>query len=251
VIRLGIRVRAADAEIAFARLEPVLASGVEEVALGEDVEFAVYGEDIPDERLHTLAGDALVAVTREPVDPGWERAWHDHLQRVTVGKLTIRPPWLPGEPDDLVIDPGLTFGLAAHPTTRLCLGLLQALPRGPLADWGCGSGVLAIAAARLGFAPVRAIEIDPAAVDIARANAAANDVSIDVTRGDVRLNAPHAPTVIANLTLPVLGALELAQVPDTLIASGVLAGQVLDLPGLAERERREAYGWAAIVLEPA
>ena len=249
MIRLGIRVRAADAEIAFARLEPVLAGGVEEVALGEDVEFAVYGEDIPDTRLRTLAGDTLVCVTREEVDAGWERAWHEHLHRVTVGELTIRPPWLPGAPHDLVIEPGLTFGLASHPTTRLCLELLQELPPGPLADWGCGSGVLAIAAARLGFAPVHAIEIDPAAVDIARANAAANGVSIDVTRGDVRRDAPYAPTVVANLILPVLGALELERVPDTLIASGVLAGQVLDLPGLAERERREAYGWAAIVLE--
>ena len=72
-----------------------------------------------------------------------------------------------------------------------------------------------------------------------------------MTRGDVRRDAPYAPTVVANLILPVLGALELERVPDTLIASGILAGQVLDLPGLAERERREAYGWAAIVLERA
>ena len=70
MIRLGIRVRAADAEIAFARLEPVLAGGAEEVELGEAVEFAVYGEDVPDARLRALAGDTLIAVTREPVDPG-------------------------------------------------------------------------------------------------------------------------------------------------------------------------------------
>jgi ribosomal protein L11 methyltransferase len=251
VIRLGIRVRATDAEIAFARLEPVLAGGVEEVALGEHVEFAVYGEDVPDAQLRTLAGDTLVAVTREPVEPGWERAWHDHLRPVTVGAITVRPPWLPGRPDDLVIDPGLTFGLAAHPTTRMCLELLQALPPGPLADWGCGSGVLAIAAARLGFAPVHAIEIDPAAAAMARANAAANGVEIDVVRGDARLSAPYAETVVANLTLPVFGALEIRRPPSTLIASGILAGQTVKLPGLVERERREAYGWAAVVLEPA
>ena len=92
MIRLGIRVRAADAEIAFARLEPVLAGGAEEVELGEAVEFAVYGEDVPDARLRELAGDTLIAVTREPVDPGWDRAWHEHIEPVTVawdGALTV------------------------------------------------------------------------------------------------------------------------------------------------------------------
>jgi ribosomal protein L11 methyltransferase len=148
-------------------------------------------------------------------------------------------------------EPGLTFGLASHPTTQLCLELLQACEPAPLADWGCGSGVLAIAAAKLGFAPVRAIEIDPAAVATARENARANDVEIEIERGDARRAAPYAPTVVANLTLPVLGALEIERPPDTLIASGILAGQALQLPGLVERERREAFGWAALVLEPA
>jgi ribosomal protein L11 methyltransferase len=274
VIRLGIRVRAADAEIAFARLEPVLAGGAEEVELGEAVEFAVYGEDVPDARLRELAGDTLIAVTREPVDPGWDRAWHEHIEPVTVGALTFRPPWIPG--DGIVIEPGLTFGLASHPTTQLCLELLQdrvtnarglthgtrsaataadgaqgLTPSRALADWGCGCGVLAIAAAKLGFAPVTAIEIDPAAVATTRENARANAVSVTVTRGDARRGAPYAPTVVANLTLPVLRALEIERLPDTLIASGILAGQVLELPGLVERERREAHGWAALVLEPA
>jgi len=240
VIRLGIRVRAADAEVAFARLEPVLEGGVEEVALGEDV---------PDARLRELAGDTLITVTREPVDPGWDRAWHEHIEPVTVGALTFRPPWLPG--DGIVIEPGLTFGLASHPTTQLCLEFLQECERTPLADWGCGSGVLAIAAAKLGFSPVQAIEIDPAAVATARENARANDVRIEITRGDARRDAPYAPTVVANLTLPVLGALEIERPPEVLIASGILAGQVLRLAGLVERERREAHGWAALVLEPA
>jgi ribosomal protein L11 methyltransferase len=251
VIRLGIRVRAADAEIAFARLEPVLAAGVEEVEIDDAIEFAIYGDDVPDARLRALAGDTLLAVTREPVDPGWERAWHDHLRPVTVGDLTFRPPWVDGDPGDLVIDPGVTFGLAAHPTTQLCLRILHERPRGALADWGTGSGVLAIAAARLGFAPVVAIDHDPAAVDMARTNAAANGVQIEVWRADARRDAPYADTVVANLTLPVLGALEFDRPPDTLIASGILAGQSVSFPGLVERERREAYGWAAMVLERA
>ena len=182
-------------------------AGAEEVELGEAVEFAVYGEDVPDARLRELAGDTLISVTRAPIEPGWDRAWHEHIEPVTVGALTFRPPWLPG--DGIVIEPGLTFGLASHPTTQLCLELLQEREPTPFADWGCGSGVLAIAAAKLGFAPVRAIEIDPAAVATARENARANDVDIEITRGDARRDAPYAPTVVANLTLPVLGALEI------------------------------------------
>ena len=155
VIRLGIRVRAADAEIAFARLEPVLAAGAEEREVDGAIEFAVYGDALPSEaELRALGGDVLLGVTRSPVEEGWERAWHDHLERVVVGSVAVRPPWIAGRDDDLVIEPGLSFGAAAHPTTRLCLALLQELPRTALADWGCGSGVLAIAAARLGFAPV-------------------------------------------------------------------------------------------------
>jgi ribosomal protein L11 methyltransferase len=233
VIRLGIRVRAADAEVAFARLEPVLAAGAEEVALGEEVEFAIY-EDVPDVRLRALYPD-LLAIAREPVAEGWERAWHEHLAPVTVGALTIRPPWLPGA--GLVIDPGETFGLASHPTTRLCLELLQELPRTPLADWGTGCGVLAVAAAHLGYAPVTAIELDPAAVATARAN------GVDAHVGDVLADPPLADTVVANLTLPLLEALPVK--PPTLIASGFLAGR--RVRGLVERERRELDGWAAIV----
>jgi ribosomal protein L11 methyltransferase len=252
VIRLGIRVRAADVEVAFARLEPVLAGGAEEVSLGEEVEFAVYGPDVPDARLRALAGDTLLSVTRSVVDPGWERAWHEHVQPVMVGALTVRPPWVAGAEGDLVIEPGLTFGVASHPTTRLCLELLQERPaRGALADWGCGSGVLAIAAARLGFAPVCAIDHDPAAVDVTRANAAVNGVGVEVVRGDARRDAPWAPTVVANLTLPVLGALEIARAPEVMIVSGILAGQSVAIPGLVERSRREAFGWAALVLERA
>jgi ribosomal protein L11 methyltransferase len=233
VIRLGIRVRAADAEVAYAHLEPVLAAGCEVATHGDEVEFALY-EDLPDERVHDLF-DGVVAITRTPVSRGWKRAWHDHLQPVTVGEITIRPPWLPGE--GLVIDPGETFGLASHPTTRLCLELLQELPRTPLADWGTGCGVLAVAAAQLGYHPVTAIELDPAAVETARAN------GVDAHVGDATVDPPAAPTVVANLTLPLLERLPFK--PPTLIASGFLAGQ--RVPGLRERARRERDGWAAIV----
>ena len=151
-----------------------------------------------------------------------------------------------------MIDPGPSFGASSHPTTRLCLSLLSELPgRGPLCDWGCGSGVLAIAAARLGFGPVSAVELDPAAVETTRANAVLNGVAVDVSVGDVTVAAPWAPTVVANLTLPLLNALALSRVPARLIVSGLLAGQAPSLDRLVEVQRRELEGWAALVLEPA
>jgi ribosomal protein L11 methyltransferase len=277
LIRLGIRVRAADADIAFDRLEPVLAAGAEEVELDDLVEFAVYGETVPtDDEVRALAGDAVISVVRSRVDSGWALAWQEHLVAVTVGAFTIRPPWLEGDGDDLVIDPGPSFGAASHPTTRLCLALLAETTPTALADWGTGSGVLAIAAARLGFAPVVALELDILAAHVARRNAGRNGVVVEVLEGDVTVDAPWAPTIVANLTLPLLvaaaaGATALrpdprakslgtaervsATSPVRLIASGVLARAADEVVaawgplGFSEVERRELDGWAALVLE--
>jgi ribosomal protein L11 methyltransferase len=249
-MRLGIRVRSSDAEVAYARLERVLAAGAEEVEHEDFVEFAVYGDALPsDEEVRSLAGDTLLSLVRSEVDGGWTTAWQEHLAPVVVGAFTVRPPWLAGGVDDLVIDPGPSFGAASHPTTRMCLALLQELePRHALIDWGCGSGVLAIAAARLGFAPVRAVELDPAAAHVARRNAARNGVEVDVAVGDVTLGAPLAPTVVANLTLPLLNGVSREAMPGRLIASGFLVGQRPDLP-MRVVERRELDGWSALVLE--
>lgn len=245
MIRLGIRVRAADAEVAYARLEPLLAGGFEEIADGEHVELVVYGDAFPD-----IAFPELVSQSRTPVADGWETAWHEHLEPVTVGKLTIRPPWLPGP--GLVVDPGDTFGLASHPTTKLCLQWLQELPPTPLADWGCGSGVLSVAAAHLGFAPVTAIELDPGAVAVARRN------GVDAHVADVTVAPPWARTVVANLTAGLIGQMTAIPAPDgpvTLLVSGVIAdyaavpATVFEPFGFTERARRERDGWVAILLE--
>jgi ribosomal protein L11 methyltransferase len=279
LVRLAIRVRAADADIALARLLPVLASGAEERALADDgVEYALYGapDALPAEaELRALAGDALIAVESSPVAGGWEIAWHAHLGRVEAGGLAVRPPWIPGEPDDLVIEPGTAFGAGGHPTTRLCLELLAESARsqataltgpdplsggdsrrltasvGQLCDWGSGSGVLAIAAARLGFGPVSAVEVDPVAVALARRNAALNGVDVEVMRGDVREGAPWARTVVANLPRPLLEAVVVERPPERMLASGFLDREELMPAGMAVRERRELDGWAAVVLEAA
>jgi ribosomal protein L11 methyltransferase len=118
--------------------------------------------------------------------------------------------------------------------------------------------VLAICAARAGFEPVLAVDVDPAAVALTRENARANGVAVEAREVNLtRERPPYAPTVVANLTLPLLQAAAALDGPSPrrLIASGVLAGQadavVAAWSPLRERERREADGWAALVLEAA
>jgi ribosomal protein L11 methyltransferase len=263
LVRLGIRVRAEAAEPALARLLDVLGTGAEERALDGAVEYATYGlaDALPaDARLRALAGEALLDVTRTPVADGWATAYHAHLTRVTAGALAVRPPWVAGEPGDLVIDPGESFGGGHHATTLMCLELLRTLtPTGALCDWGTGSGVLAIAAARLGWAPVYAVDLTGG--ELVAANAAANGVTVEFRACDLtREPAPPAPTVVANLTAALLGAAMTVQPrPRTMIASGMLArdaDSVAAAWGGDERaagERRvrarlERDGWAAVVL---
>jgi ribosomal protein L11 methyltransferase len=261
IVRLGIRVRAERAELALADLLPLLAGGAEERAVDGAVEYALYAPaaELPSRaEIAALAGDSLVDVVTEPVADGWERRWHEYLRPVRAGSLVVRPPWIDGGPGDLVIDPGVFFGAGTHPTTRLCLELLQALePGGPLCDWGAGTGVLAIAAARLGWDPVTAVEIEPAALPVIAANAARNDVTVTAVEGD---RPRGAPTVVANLPRPALLALAerrrrahdgVGERPGRLVASGFLAAETDEIVAALERrelQRRAAAGWGAVVL---
>ena len=118
-----------------------------------------------------------------PVQPGWEDGWRAFHRPARAGGLWIGPPWEQPDAGELavVIDPGRAFGTGAHPTTRLCIELLATSERGSLLDVGCGSGVLSIAAARLGFDPIRAVDNDPIAVETTVANAAVNGVALEAT----------------------------------------------------------------------
>jgi len=261
LVRLAIRVRKEQAETALANLLPLLAHGAEERDLGGSVEYAIYlpeGELPPPEAIRRLGGDAVLGTITEPVPEDWERRYLGHLRAVRAGALTVRPPWLEGSPEDLVIDPDTTFGAGTHESTRLSLELLQCLePGGPLCDWGAGSGVLAIAAARLGWAPVTALELDPAAAGVIAANARANAVEVEI-RAPFDLLAdelPWAPTVLANLT-PVLHrgvSARPARRPRRLIAAGILARYADDVPALyaplREADRAVEGEWAALLLE--
>jgi len=264
VIRLALRVRREDAEIALAELLELAPSGVEEVDLGDVVEYAVYGPPgelpaLPD--LEAAAGDALVEVRTTEVADDWADRWRAfHKPIVVGGRLHVRPPWHEARSDleEVVIDPGQAFGTGAHPSTRLTLELLVEVPtEGALADWGCGSGVLAIAAARLGFAPVLACDHEEAAVAATGAAASANGVTVAVSRCDLRrAPGPWAPTVSANLVRPLL--LEVAALmeepPERLIASGLETFEVDEVVaafgrrGLRLDARRDGDGWSAILL---
>src|SRR5436305_10153619 len=178
MVRLAIRVQAAQAEIVLAELLDLAPGGVEEVSLPDGrVEYAVYGAPgglpaLP--AVRAAAGSALVEVTSQEIAEDWAERWRQfHRPLIIDGRLTVRPPWEPpgATPVELVIEPGQAFGTGSHPTTRLCLELMLDLrPGGPFMDIGCGSGVLAIAASKLGWAPVRAIDMDTVALEVTRAN---------------------------------------------------------------------------------
>lgn len=273
MIRLALRVRRADAEVVLAELLELVPAGVEETDIDDDVvEYAVYGAPgelpaLPD--LRAAAGGALVDVATTEIEDDWSERWREFHQPVTVGgRVHVRAPWHPPEDadptrPDVVIDPAQAFGTGAHATTRMCLELLLDLePGGALLDLGCGSGVLAIAAAKLGWDPVRGVDHDPLALEATRHNARANGVAVEVARHDLLRDgpAPSAPTVLANLLGPLLRRLAAdgfaGEPPRALIVSGLLVAEADGVAtafaplGFAVRARRTEGEWTALRLGP-
>lgn len=258
MIRLSVRVRGDGAGIVLAELMELSPAGVEEIAHADgSAEYVIYGAagELPElPSVEAAAGDVLVEVRSDEIADDWDERWKQWHRPVQIGSLRVSPPW-EAAPGDLVIDPGQAFGTGGHATTRLCLELLLTLePRGAFADWGCGSGVLAIAAAKLGYGPVVAADYDPLAVDATRDNAIVNGVEIETRRIDLRETpGPSAPTVCANLLRPLLIEVsrDMADRPDHLIVSGLLdheADAVADAFGGGVRARRSADGWTALLL---
>jgi ribosomal protein L11 methyltransferase len=224
--------------------------GFEEVLRADGLELAAYTNSGGEERLWQVFGPGQA----EPVAEGWTEAWKRFHRPARVDELWIGPPWETPDPGavSVVIDPGRAFGTGAHPTTRLCLALLAGLPRGSLTDLGCGSGVLAVAAAKLGFEPVVALDLDPDAVDATVANAAANEVDVDARLGDVaRGPLPTASVAVANITLEVIESIGPDVDADVFVTSGYFAVEDPRPQGWRRRERRVLDGWAADVFEPA
>jgi ribosomal protein L11 methyltransferase len=219
--------------------------GFEEVDHGgRSIELVAYTDAGGEERLWQAFGGARSS----EVEEGWEERWREFHRPVRVGELWVGPPWEtpPADATAVVIEPGRAFGTGAHATTRLCLELLLDLPRGSVLDIGCGSGVLAIAAAQLGFAPVTAVDVEEAAELATRANAAANGVVVDARRVDALTNElPAADVALANIALGVVLELAPRVRARHLVTSGYLVREEPALADFRRVERREVDGWAA------
>jgi ribosomal protein L11 methyltransferase len=294
VIRLAVRCCPEQAELVLAELTVLAPNGVEEELGPGYVEYAIYGGEgeLPElGELQAAAGDSLVEVISTEVPDDWADRWQDFHKPLPVGdRLWLRPSW--EEPregmGDIVVDPGRAFGTGAHPTTRLCLELLLELEaageaHGPLTDLGTGSGVLAIAATKLGWSPVHGYDHEAPALEAAAANSEINGVTVSFERINLREALPSlAPTTVANLTAPVLTAVA-AQLtadsgsrgrsrrsnsgeappgpppapPRTLVCSGLLPSELDEVAaafgasGLADVERRIDGDWAALLLRAA
>jgi ribosomal protein L11 methyltransferase len=183
----------------------------------------------------------------EKVEAGWEHRWRAFHRGVRIGALWVGPPWEmpPAGALPVAIEPGRAFGTGSHPTTRLCVELLADLPRGELLDVGCGSGVIAIAAVRLGFAPVVAVDAAVEAVEATRANAAANGVRVQSRQLDALTGElPSADVVVANIAVDVVEALAPRVDAPLLVTSGYLRRDEPSLLGYRLRLRRERDMWA-------
>jgi ribosomal protein L11 methyltransferase len=207
--------------------------GVEEL----DGAYAVYSDEPP-------IGFDVIAV--DDVEDGWEDAWKEFHHGVVIGRFWVGPPWEAAPPGmtAVAIDPGRAFGTGAHATTRLCLELLQEVEPTSLLDVGCGSGVLSIAAVKLGFSPVGAFDLDEVALETTAENAAANNVTVDVL-DELR----PAELAVMNIALDVVEGL-LPKVPvERAITSGYLEQDDPRVAGWQRVERRVRDGWAADLLE--
>lgn len=290
MIRLAVRCAPEQADLVLAELTVLAPNGVEEERGPGFVEYAIYGGEgeLPElGDLDAAVGGSRIEVNATEVPDDWADRWRDfHKPLLVADRLWLRPSWEPPRAGavDVVVDPGRAFGTGAHPTTRLCLEFLCELEAageagGELVDLGTGSGVLAIAAAKLGWDPVRGYDHESAALEAAAANAAINGVKLDLERMNLRERLPDlAPTVVANMTSPILAAVAARlttldggpgmtrrslpksategrpRTPTTLVCSGLLPGE-LDVTveafaaaGLREADRQIEGDWAALLL---
>jgi ribosomal protein L11 methyltransferase len=223
--------------------------GFEEVDRPEGIELVAYTDAGGEERLWHFFGGART----DDVEAGWEDRWRTFHQPVRVGALWVGPPWEtpPGDALAVVVDPGRAFGTGSHATTQLCLRFLQELERGSLLDIGCGSGVLSIAAALLGFAPVLGVDIEGPAIEATRENARVNGVPVEARLVSADDPLPAAETAVANISLASVEALPDRLDVATLVTSGYLVLEQPRLPGFEHVDRRSDGGWASDLYERA
>ena len=247
----------------MAELLELAPEGFEQVDGDGYVEFALYGApgELPElPHGHADLAGVPIEVVGTDVGDDWADRWREFHKPAQIGRINVRAPWheAAGEGIDIVIDPGQAFGTGAHPTTRLCLQLLLELePGGALVDVGCGSGVLAIAAAKLGFGPIVAVDHEAPAIEATRENTRVNGVTLErIQRMDLRNEpAPVERVTVANLVRPLLlrvAELWPEQEPETLIVSGLLEGEEDEVAAafasFSERRRQRLQEWSALLL---
>ncbi len=269
MIRLAVRCSPDQAELVLAELTVLAPNGVEEEHGPGYVEYAIYGGEgeLPElGEIDAVVGGRRIEVVSTEIPDDWADRWRDFHKPLLVGeRLWLRPSWEPEREGaiDVVVDPGQAFGTGAHPTTRLCLEYLLELAEagdadGPLVDLGTGSGVLAIAAAKLGWSPVTGYDHEAAAIEASTTNAVANDVEIAFHRMNLRESLPQlAPVCVANMTSPILkavaGLLD-SDLPRVLVLSGILPNELDEVAaafapaGFAEQDRRQMGDWSALLL---
>jgi ribosomal protein L11 methyltransferase len=216
---------------------------------------------------------------KQIADQNWMEAWKQHYKPILVGeRLLILPAWM-DSPDPgrvaIRIDPGMAFGTGTHPTTQLCLQLMEkeflnhTLSR--VIDVGCGSGILSIAAIKLGAQTVLGVDIDAGSVKNSRENADANQVgeelilaigSVDEVRR-AQFAFTKAPLVVANILAPVIvrlfdgGLADLIEGQGSIILSGILEDQAERViaagqaKGLVMRDKRQIGDWVALTMSAA
>jgi ribosomal protein L11 methyltransferase len=219
--------------------------GFEEIEGDSGLEIAAYTNAAGEERIWQAFGGAASATD---VEEDWQDRWRQFHKPVRVGSLWIGPPWETPDADAIavVIDPGRAFGTGGHPTTQLCLQLLEDEERASVLDVGCGSGVLSIAAAKLGFDPVTALDFDPQAVEATERNALDNGVVVDVSQADLREDSlPEAALALANIAAEAVVGLGTRLRAARAITSGYLVSDEPELEGYRREQRVQSGGWAA------
>ena len=223
-------------------------------------------------RIQTLPA----ASYREIADQNWMEAWKQHYQPIRIGqRLMIVPAWMDSPDRDRIaikIDPGMAFGTGTHPTTQLCLELMErefvTRHPSPVIDIGCGSGILSLAALKLGAQSVLGVDIDAGSIVNARENAALNHIGEELVLeigsvGEIlagKFPFRKAPLVLANILAPVIvrlldtGLAELLVEDGTLILSGILHDQAKSVieaaqaKGLAIIEQKQMGDWVALTM---
>ena len=217
---------------------------------------------------------------KQIADQNWMEAWKQHYKPIAIGeRLAIVPAWMESPDADRIaikIDPGMAFGTGTHPTTQLCLELMEKAigeirlsnPEFRVIDVGCGSGILSIAALKLGARSALGVDIDAGSIVNARENANTNHIGDELIMGigsvqeilEGRFAFSQAPLVVANILAPVIirlfatGLADLVEENGAIILSGILQEQAQSVieaaqaKGLKIKERKQMGDWVALTM---